>query len=507
MRRRGGDLQVKAPVLLLVGLMLATPAAAQFTPPTPPAAQPGAAPRPEARGPDVPLSLPEAVALGLRQNRGIRSAYLNRVVQKFSLMVAEEKFEPNFTLDVGAQRDWAATRRAGTDISDRASAGPTATLALPTGGSITGAYSVVKGMERGAKAAQEGNSTWSVSLTQPLLRGAGLDVGMASVRQARLSEKSNILALKGTVADTVTNIVRAYYTFILAHQQATIARNGLERARNLMEVNRALIAAGRMAENEIFQTESNVANQELSVLDAENSFETSRLALITLLALDPRSNIIPAEEIQAEPVQVDLAVAQDLAFSNRPDYLGQVIGLEQSRIALMLAENGELWNLNLTADRRGSRNGTSAAGAIVGHPDTMGSRIGVQLSIPLRDRAAQSTALGARVGLQQAELSLEQLRETVGQQIRDVVRDVSIRWRQLELARRSRALAEQSLEVEMIKLRNGRTTNFQVLSIENDLRTAETAELSAVIAYLNALATLDQQLGTTLDTWSISLND
>jgi outer membrane protein TolC len=144
---------------------------------------------------------------------------------------------------------------------------------------------------------------------------------------------------------------------------------------------------------------------------------------------------------------------------------------------------------------------------MTGHPDLMGSTIGVQLSIPLRDRAAQSTALGARVGLQQAELSLEQLRETVGQQIRDVVRDVSIRWRQLELARRSRALAEQSLEVEMIKLRNGRTTNFQVLSIENDLRGAETAELGAVIAYLNALATLDQQLGTTLDTWSISLND
>ncbi len=495
-------------VLLAVALLAASPAAAQYSPPVPAGAQPGVEPAREVRGPDVPLSLPEAVALGLRQNRSIRSAYLNRVVQKFALVVAEETFEPSFSLNLGAQRDWTATRSGGTTINDSALAGPAVTWRLPTGASVTGAYSVAKSMERGAAAAQNGSSTWNVALSQPLLRGAGLEVGMAPVRQARLNEKANVLSLKGTVSDTVTRIIRAYYSFILAHQQAAIARNGLVRARNLMEVNQALIAAGRMAENEIFQAESNVASQELAVLDAENAFETARLEVATLLALDPTTTIIPAEEIRAEPVNVDLSVAQDLAFRNRPDYLGQVIGLEQSRIGLMLAEDGALWDLSLKADRTGSNSGgTSAQRAVFGRPTATGSTVGLQLSIPLKDRAAQSGTLAARVGLQQAELSLEQLRETVGQQIRDAVRDVGIRWRQLELAQRARGLAEQSLDVEMIKLRNGRTTNFQVLSIENDLRSAETAELGAVISYLNALATLDQQLGTTLDTWSISLND
>ena len=44
-------------------------------------------------------------------------------------------------------------------------------------------------------------------------------------------------------------------------------------------------------------------------------------------------------------------------------------------------------------------------------------------------------------------------------------------------------------------------------SFETSLRGAANQELTASIAYLNALTTLDQQLGTTIDTWKISLND
>ena len=53
----------------------------------------------------------------------------------------------------------------------------------------------------------------------------------------------------------------------------------------------------------------------------------------------------------------------------------------------------------------------------------------------------------------------------------------------------------------------GRSSNFQVLSFENDLRNAENARLNALISYLNAQAELDQTLGTTLESWDISLND
>ena len=65
----------------------------------------------------------------------------------------------------------------------------------------------------------------------------------------------------------------------------------------------------------------------------------------------------------------------------------------------------------------------------------------------------------------------------------------------------------KTLEIENAKLRAGRTTNFQVVSFQNELRQSEVTELEAMISYLNALVALDQRLGTTLDTWQIQLND
>ena len=77
----------------------------------------------------------------------------------------------------------------------------------------------------------------------------------------------------------------------------------------------------------------------------------------------------------------------------------------------------------------------------------------------------------------------------------------------LQAARLARDLAARTLELERERLRFGRASNFEVLNFETNLRAADTQALTAQVGYLNALTSLDLQLGTTLDTWKISLND
>ncbi len=81
------------------------------------------------------------------------------------------------------------------------------------------------------------------------------------------------------------------------------------------------------------------------------------------------------------------------------------------------------------------------------------------------------------------------------------------RWRQYEISQRALDLSHRKLDIEREKLQSGRSSNFQVLSFESDLRNAESARLNALIAYLDAQASLDQTLGTTLESWDIDLND
>ncbi len=92
--------------------------------------------------------------------------------------------------------------------------------------------------------------------------------------------------MKSTVSQTVTQIAVAYRELLRAQEQLRIARDALARSQQLMEVNKALIAAGRMAEFEIVQTEADAATQELGVEEAANNLDASRRGLLRLLAFD-----------------------------------------------------------------------------------------------------------------------------------------------------------------------------------------------------------------------------
>ncbi|MBB3268405.1 hypothetical protein FHW79_006080 [Azospirillum sp. OGB3] len=112
---------------------------------------------------------------------------------------------------------------------------------------------------------------------------------------------------------------------------------------------------------------------------------------------------------------------------------------------------------------------------------------GLQFVVPPGDLSLEQAEVGANVAWCEAELRLEALRHRIEKEVRDAVRNAQTRWRQLELARRSRDLARRKIDVENQKLKVGRLSNFQMLSFEADLRNAENALLSAVIAYAGAL--------------------
>ncbi len=92
---------------------------------------------------------------------------------------------------------------------------------------------------------------------------------------------------------------------------------------NLLQtiINQRLIEAGRRAQVEIVQSQTQVANREVILLQAENNFESSMLNLIQILDIDKSFRIIPTETIVVEPNALEVEQLMTLAFANRPDYL------------------------------------------------------------------------------------------------------------------------------------------------------------------------------------------
>lgn len=443
------------------------------------------------------LTLDEAVTLAVRENRLVKSAYLQRISQRFDLYVSEGKFVPKLVLTTGT-RDGKVNGNSSRsqDLATNAS------QALPTGASLS--LSTSNGHASGSSSAST-----SLTLKQPLLKNGGLDANLASVRMARLDEQVNRLALKSTLSQTVVQVIHAYRELLRAQEQRAVAQAALRRSKDLYEVNQSLIDAGRMAKVDIFQTEAEVANREVALEEANNQIDAARLALLALLALAPLTPLTAVAPERVDWMSVDQALALNKALSSQPDYLIAGLQLEKARINLDYARNQQLWDLSLVAESTRTRGATAgldandATQAMSSRTNT--SFAGLQLTIPLFDRSIEQVAVRARVDLETQDLKVLEARQAVEQHVRDAVRNAHTRWRQLELSEKARDLSLLKLNVEKDKLQVGRSSNFQVLSFENDLRNAENTRINAQIAYLNALTDLDESMGKTLDSWHIPI--
>ncbi|MDT8759395.1 TolC family protein [Sphingomonas psychrotolerans] len=438
----------------------------------------------------VPISLVEAVALGVRDNRDFRAAFLDRAVQRFRLHAAEQRFAPRLDILADVYRDDSAGV-----VTHQASVSGVGTMLLPSGARVGFVW------DRRQRLDRRGDSdVATLTVAQPLLRGGGFAVNRAPLRIARLQDAIEQLALRNTLSEGISRIVFAYHALQQAQEQVRLAELALARTAELIATNRALIDAGRMAAADIVQSEADQANQQVALQQMRQQRNSSQLALLQQLALDPSTNIVAADPIAAEQVPIDMRQAIEIARSRRMDLLAQQHAVEQAREGLRIARNQRLWDLSLV----GTATRTAGRDPVFGPlPSLANNRVGLQLAIPLGDPAPGLAVAEADTSLRTAELRLESLDQSVETQVRDAGQRVEAAWLQVEASRRSKGLSARAVDIARDKLAAGRSSNFEVLSLQDSLRTAEIQELSSIISYLDALTSFDLQIGATLESWKI----
>jgi outer membrane protein len=467
------------------------------------------------------ITLAETVALALRHNRTIESAYLNRILEKFDLKVVQDEFWPDLTLSAST----ALTRQADNEtVNSQFGAG--LSLKVPTGGQLaldftqtviepwkTPKNDFVSDFENSFsnENALTNERTFTndlvLSFKQPLLKGKGFDVNQASQWIAERQEQANLLNLKQVLINIITQVVHAYRNFLLTQRSIEITRLSLARSQKLLEMNQALIEAGRMAKVEIIQAEADLANQELSLRENENALDRARLSLLKLLDIDKHTLIEPVELEDVKPVTLDVETLQQQALSNRPDYLQRLLERENTQTQLLLAENNQLWELdvitryNITNTNDSWIEAQEKAGSL-GEGDYS---VGLALRIPFGDIKLERELVAARVRLRHSGIDVQELKENIEIEVLDAVRDINIKWAQVKLAQRARTLSSLQLDIELEKLKVGRSGNFEIVTFQNGLIRAENSEIRAKISYLNALTDLDALLGATLERWGVNI--
>ncbi|MGD1913824.1 MAG: TolC family protein [Rivularia sp. (in: cyanobacteria)] len=433
------------------------------------------------------LILEDIVVLLLANNTEIKNAYLDRIVQRGELAVAEDKFKPDLTPTLSV-----SANKLGDTTNTNSALDAKVVMKIPTGAEISFGWNGNTQVNNINNNSFEQNL--QLSFRQPLLRGAGTTVNKASVKLARINEQSNIINLKSILADTITKSIFAYRQLLQAQERVKIEQLSLKNAQESLEVTKALIAAGRIAPVEIVQEEANIANRRLSLLEAQNSLESNKLALLAILDIDKNTNIEAADIPTVERVKLDLNNLRQIAINNQPLYLQSLLNLETNKLGLILAKDEKRWDLSLNVDVSDGNNRQNDA------------RAGLTMTRTIGDLSLQQRVEQARITLQKSENTFKDVNENLDIELQDRIRNVNLSFSQLELARQATQLSKRQLDIEQQKQRLGGTTRVvDIVNFQNALVQAQNAELSATIQYLNALTTLDQFLGTTLQTWQIEI--
>lgn len=379
------------------------------------------------------------------------------------------------------------------------------------------------------------NSGLALNVTQPLLRGFGREVNRRFIRIAANEEKITSLLFRQQLIATVYGVVRLYTDLVSLAEDVKVKQDTYQFAQTLLQNTQDSVDQGTQAPIELTRARAQVSATLQDLINSQGLLDEQAAILKNVItrrgSQDPdvrRAQIVPTDSLEIPAAEADeTRPVEDLleeAYRQRPDLAQAGLQTENTRIGLEGSRNALRPELDLVGTAQsngfaGAANGLNAgipAGAYVGGYGTALDQIftgknptyaiGLQLTLPLRNRVAQADAARDELQLRQTQIREQQLRNQAQLEVEDALIGMRRARASYEAALQTRKLQEESLEAEQIKFMEGASTSFFVIQYQSYVAQARSTELAAKGAYLKSRAAMQRAIGSILDDNGISFD-
>jgi outer membrane protein TolC len=304
-----------------------------------------------------------------------------------------------------------------------------------------------------------------------------------AIASARIDERD--------VRDLIVRAVAAMYLDAQAAEaRVASARSRVHDAETLERLARDRHDAGVATGVDVLRAQVQLANDQQTLLVAENQLKQSLLHLARNLGMNPATPLELAEPLrfsQLKPATAEtLAVA---ALAERADYLSlasqrKALVLQQqashARFYPKLSVNGNLGEIGR------SIGGMKTTGAIQGQVD---------FTLLDRDRTGEALELDARV--RGIDDQMDDMRRGVDEQIREALLAMDSAEQQVAVANQGEGLARRELTLAQDRFAAGTTNNVEVVTAQDELARAEENQILAIARHVDAKCALARALGDT----------
>ncbi|HVX86334.1 MAG TPA: TolC family protein [Phycisphaerae bacterium] len=449
------------------------------------------------------LTVQEAILVGLQNNVGLRVQKYNVPISRAQVESQRAAFDPALSGSIQGGRS-ATPTGGGNNPPARYTDQIDATLGiqefLPTGTTISGEYTTSNSFYSD----HTSSSRTQLSVTQALLRGAGLDVNLASLRSAEISTKISQYELRAFAEQLVDNIEETYWDLAYAERQVLIVQNALDFAKQQLQQTMTNIQVGKIAQSEEAAAQAQVALEEEGLINAKSTLETTRLQFLRLIspAGEPfwdRTFTVETQPFIPTGAMDPVEKHVDVAMRLRPDLNEAKLEVQRGDLTVVQTKNGLLPQLDffVTLGKTGYANSFGQTIPAL-NGDEYDVLAGVRGSYDLGNRAAHASYQQSLLSRDQLIDTLNNLRQTVQIDVRTQYIEVERTRQQIDATRATRIAQEEALRVESAKLQSGRSTSLLVAQAQNNLLSAQLSEVQAVTQHLKALTALYRLEGSLL---------
>ncbi len=455
------------------------------------------------------LDLRQTVDLALERNLNIQRSTLNLRSAEINLKQSKMNRLPNANMGVGAGRNW------GRSID------PT------TNQFITQAlyFSGIQG-----------------SSNVTLFSGFQLS---NDVKQKQLVREASGYDLEKSKNDVIVDVVTFYLNVILNHELVETARLQAESTRNQLERTRKLVEAGSLPITNQLDLESQLASNELDLVNAENNLALSQLNLKQALLVPANTEIellIPEVEM---PEEVELDQDVDGIFRSALEVMPEIksaeLQVQAAEVGLKIAQGGMSptlsfggsFNTNYSeiADRErpifeGTEVQTFPIGYLESDPsqlvyssqtvprvvrtepdfpvfdqfqEYLSKQLNLSLSVPIFNRwATQSDIQRAVVTQKTAEITSQETRNTLRQNIETAYNNAVAALKSYNASERQVSALEQSFKNTENRYNFGAVNFVEYQVASNNLFRARSGLIQAKYTYLFRLKILEFYQGKEL---------
>ncbi|NVN89494.1 MAG: TolC family protein [Desulfuromonadales bacterium] len=343
-------------------------------------------------------------------------------------------------------------------------------------------------------------SSLGVSISQPLLKNAGRDAIEINISIARLSKFASLEHFKNVLQNTVTQVRTDYFKLYSLREQLEVRKVSLALARKILSETKARVGAGVLPAMEILNAEFGVTSREKDLIDAEKSVSDQVDSLRLLLQISSTAEIVVTDLPRKEQYLPD----QDEAIRHalmRPDIKELKRNLDISELQTRVFSNNIRPDLSLVLSGSLVGQDHSYGGDMerIGSIDFPAWSVGLVFSYPLGNHAAENDYRKSRLKNAQTTLQIRSLEQSAINDVLNSIRSIKSAYKQIEVADRGRAFAEERLRAFMRKNEVGLATTRDVLDVENDLATAKNNQITAAVAYNDAITRHLQVTGELLE--------